>query len=115
MRVFLIGSAQYLAFVRSGGAHQPFIIHAGDDVLHLSIAISVSDLGIKWLEAWRQNDRSHFYFYLLRRLTEIDGLVLTDSFADAAFLLFQVDAAFVYVRDQGNGLSEVDVNGFVLR
>jgi len=48
-------------------------------------------------------------------LTEIDGLILTDAFANTAFLLFQVNAAFIDIRDQGNGLSEVDMDGFILR
>jgi len=48
-------------------------------------------------------------------LTEIDGLILTDAFANTAFLLFQVNTAFIDIRDQGNGLSEVDMDGFILR
>ena len=52
---------------------------------------------------------------ILRRLIQIDGVILTDRFANAAFLLFEVKTAFVDVRDQGNGLSEIDVDGFVLR
>jgi hypothetical protein len=48
-------------------------------------------------------------------LIQIDGLILTDSFANTTFLLFQVKTAFVNIRDQGNGLSEVDMDGFVLR
>ena len=48
-------------------------------------------------------------------MIQIDGVILTDRFANAAFLLFEVKTAFVDVRDQGNGLSEVDVDGFVLR
>jgi hypothetical protein len=41
--------------------------------------------------------------------------MLTDSFADTTFLLFQVKTAFIDVSDQGNGLSEIDMDGFVLR
>jgi hypothetical protein len=48
-------------------------------------------------------------------LTEIDGLILTDAFANSTFLLFQVNTAFIDIRDQRNGLSEVDMDGFVLR
>jgi hypothetical protein len=48
-------------------------------------------------------------------LTEIDGLVLTDPFANTAFFLFQVKTGLVDVGDQGNGLSEIDMDGFVLR
>jgi hypothetical protein len=48
-------------------------------------------------------------------LIQIDGLILTDSFANTTFSLFQVKTAFINIRDQGNGLSEVDMDGFVLR
>jgi hypothetical protein len=48
-------------------------------------------------------------------LTKIDRLILTDTFANTAFLLFQVNTAFVDIRDEGNGLSEVDMDGLILR
>jgi len=48
-------------------------------------------------------------------LIEVDGVILTDPFADTAFLLLKVETAFIDIRDQGNGLSEIDVNGFILR
>src|SRR4030042_460640 len=115
MGMLLVGSTQYLTFVWPGGAHQPLIVHAGDHVLHLSVAISIAHLRIKWLKARRQNDRRYFYFYLLRRLIEIDGLILTDSFANTTFLLFKVKTAFIDISDQGNGLSEIDMDGLILR
>jgi hypothetical protein len=112
--MLFVGSAQYFALVWPGGAHQSFIVHAGDHVLHLSVAIFIPHFRVKWLKARRQNDRPYFYFYLLRRLTEIDGVIFTDCFANATFLLFQVKTAFVDVSDQRNGLSEIDMDGFVL-
>jgi hypothetical protein len=115
MGMLLVGSTQYLTLVWPGGTHQPFIVHAGNHVLHLSVAISISHLRIKWLKARRQNDRRYFYFYLLRRLIEIDGLILTDSFANTTFLLFKVKTAFIDISDQGNGLSEIYMDGFILR
>jgi hypothetical protein len=115
MGMLLVGSTQDLTFVWPGGAHQSFIVHTGDHVLKLSVAIFSPHLGIEWLKARRQNDRPDIDFYLLRRLTEIDGLILTDAFTNTAFLLFQVNAAFIDIRDQGNRLSEVDMNGLVLR
>jgi len=48
-------------------------------------------------------------------LIEIDGLILTDRFANTAFLLFKVETAFIDISDQGNGLSEIDMDGFILR
>jgi hypothetical protein len=48
-------------------------------------------------------------------LIEIDGLILTDSFANTTFLLFKVKTAFINISDQGNGLSEIDMDGFILR
>jgi len=115
MGMLLVRSTQDLTLVWPGGTHQPFIVHTGHHILHLSVAISVPHLGIKCLNARRQNDRRYFYFHLLRRLVEIDGLILTDRFANTTFLLFQVKTAFINIRDQGNGLSEVDMDGFVLR
>jgi hypothetical protein len=113
--MLFVGGAQYLAFVWPGGAHQPFIVHAGDHVLHLSVAIFIPHLRIKWLKARRQNDRPYFYFYLLRRLIEINSVILTDCFANTTFLLFKIKTAFIYISDQGNGLSEIDMYGLVFR
>jgi hypothetical protein len=48
-------------------------------------------------------------------LLQIDGVVLADSFANAALVLFEIQTAFVYIRDQWNGLSEIDMDCFVLR
>ena len=48
-------------------------------------------------------------------MTEIYGVVLTYCFANTAFLLFEVNTAFVYISDQGNCLSEVYVDGLILR
>jgi hypothetical protein len=45
---------------------------------------------------------------------KIDGLILTDAFANVTFLLFKVKAGFfIYVSDQGNGLREVYVDSFI--
>ena len=115
MGMLFVGSTQDLTFIWPGGAHQPFIVHTGNHVLKLSVTVFIPHLRIKWLKARRQNDRSYIDFYLLRRLIEIDGLILTDSLANTAFLLFQVNTAFIDIRDQGNGLSEIDVDGFILR
>jgi hypothetical protein len=46
-------------------------------------------------------------------LIEVDGLVLADSFAETAFLGFEVGTTVIYVRHQGDRLSEVDVDRFV--
>ena len=113
--MLLVGSTQYLTLVRPGGTHQPFIVHTGYHILHLSVTISIPHLRIKRLKARRQNDRRYFYFYLLRRLIEIDGLILTDSFANTTFLLFKVKTTFIDISDQGNSLSEIDMDGFILR
>ena len=110
-----VGSTQDLAFVRSRGAHQPLVVHAGDDVRKLSVAVFIPDLRVKRFKTWGQDDRPNLDFDFLRCLIEIDGLTLTDSLANAAFLFFKVKAAFINIRDQGNGLSEVDMDGFILR
>jgi len=115
MGMLFVGSPQYLTFVWPGGAHQTFIVHTGNHVLKLSVAIFISHLRIKWLKAGRQNNRPYIDFYLLRRLIEIDGLILTDAFANTTFLLFQGETASIDIRDQGNRLSEIDMDGFILR
>jgi hypothetical protein len=115
MGMLLVGSTQYLTFVWPGGAHQPFIVHTGYHVLHLSVAIFAPQLRVKYLIARRQNDPPYIYFYLLRRLIEIYGLILTDSFANTTFLFFKVKTAFIYISDKGNCLSEVYMDGFILR
>ena len=113
--MLLVGSTQYFALVWPCGAHQPFIVHTGNDVLKLSVAIFISHFRIKWLKARRQNDRPDFDLYLLRPLIEIDGLILTDSFANTTFLFFQIDTAFIDIRDQGNRLGEINVDGLIFR
>jgi len=99
-----VGRAQYLTLVGPGGAQQSFIVHAGDHVLDLSVAIAALHLGIKWLQAGRQDYRSHLYFDLLRRLLKIDGVIFTDAFAYATFLLFEVKAAVINIGNKGNCL-----------
>ena len=115
MGMLLVGSTQDLTVVWPGGAHQPFVVHTGDHVRKLTVAIFIPHLRIKWLNARRQNDRPYIYFYLLRLLFEIDGLILTDRFANTTFLLFKVKTAFINIRHKGNGLMEVDMDGFILR
>jgi hypothetical protein len=46
---------------------------------------------------------------------KVDGLILTDAFANSAFLLFKVKAAFIDISDKGNGLREVYMDGFIRR
>jgi hypothetical protein len=104
MGVLHVGRAQYLTLVGPGGAQQPFIVHAGDHVLDLSVAIVAPRLGIEWLQAGRQNYRPYLYFDLLRRLLKIDGVILTDAFAYTAFLLFEVKTALINICNQGDCL-----------
>jgi hypothetical protein len=48
-------------------------------------------------------------------LIEIDRVALANGRANAAFLFFEINTRLVYVRDQRNGLLEVDMYGFVRR
>ena len=48
-------------------------------------------------------------------MIEIYGIILTDSCANRTFLFLEVEAAFIYVSDKGDCLSEVYMYGFVLR
>jgi len=48
-------------------------------------------------------------------LIEIDSLILTDVFTKTAFILFKVKTVFIYICGKGNCLSEVYMDGFVLR
>ena len=113
--MYPVGSAQYLPFVRPGGAHQPFIVETGHHILHPAVAILIPHLWIKWLKARRQNDGPHVDLDLLWSLIQVDGIILAHCFADAALVLFEVQTAFIDVRDQGNGLGEIDMDGLVVR
>ncbi len=116
MGMLLVGSAQDLAFIGPGGAQQPFIVHTGDHVLSTFRSHSrPCTLGSKGSKPGRQNDRPDFDFHLFRLLIEIDGVVLAYPFADTAFLLFQVKAAFVNIGDQGNRLRKIDMDGLIGR
>ena len=46
---------------------------------------------------------------------EVDGVILTDTFANATFPLFKEKAAFIDIGNKGNGLGEVYMDGFILR
>ena len=46
---------------------------------------------------------------------EINGVIFTDAFTNATFLLFKVKAAVVNIGDQRNGLREVYMNSFIAR
>ena len=48
-------------------------------------------------------------------MIEIDRVILAYGRANAAFLFFEINTRFVYVRDQWNGLLEVNMYGFVRR
>ena len=48
-------------------------------------------------------------------MLQVDGVVLAHRFADAAFVLFEVKTAFIDICDKGNCLSEVYMDGFILR
>ena len=80
-----------------------------------SVAIFISRLRIEWFKPRREDYRTYIYLYFLRCLPEIYGVVLTNGFAKTALLLFKVKTAFVYIRDQGNRLRKIYVDGFILR
>jgi hypothetical protein len=48
-------------------------------------------------------------------LIQIDGLVLAYAFAKTTFLLFKVKTAFIDIRDQRDGLCEINMDCFVFR
>ena len=115
MGMLLVGNTQYLAFEWPAGGQQPFVVHTGNHVLHPSVAVVVPQFGIERLKARRQDYRPYVYFYLLCLLTEIYSAVLTHYFANSAIPFFKITAAFINIGDQGNCLSEVYVDRFVLR
>ncbi|OPX99546.1 MAG: hypothetical protein A4E58_00258 [Syntrophorhabdus sp. PtaB.Bin006] len=111
--MFPVGRTEDLPCVGSGRAEEPLEVHTGDHVLELSVAVFRPHLGVKGLEARRQDDGPYIDLFLLGRLGQIDGVVLTDGFADAAFLLFQIETAFIDVGDQGNRLGKIDVDRLI--
>ena len=46
---------------------------------------------------------------------KINGVILTDTFTDGTFFLFQIKAIFMDIRDKRDGLGEVDMDSFVRR
>jgi hypothetical protein len=48
-------------------------------------------------------------------LSKIDGVFLAHRFTDTTFLFFKIKTGFIDIGDQGNGLSKVDMDGFILR
>jgi len=115
MRMLFIRSPQDFPFVRAGGAQQPFEVHAGNDILHPSVAVFVPNLGSISLDARRQDYRPYLNFHFFRGLGEINGIIFANRFAYTAFLIFQIKAAFIDISDQRNCLGEIDMHGFVFR
>ena len=113
--MLFVGRAQDLTFVRSCGTQQPFKVQTGDHVLNLAVAEITPNLGIKYLIARRQNDRSNVYFYLFGLLMKINGIIFTNTFTDGTFFLFKIKAVFMDIGDEGNRLGEVDMDSFVGR
>jgi hypothetical protein len=48
-------------------------------------------------------------------LIKIYGVIFTDAFADATFLVFKIEAVFMDIRDKGNRLGKIDMNRFIRR
>jgi hypothetical protein len=48
-------------------------------------------------------------------LIEIYGIFFTNSGANRTFLVFKEKAAFIYISDKGDCLSEVYMDGFIVR
>jgi hypothetical protein len=115
MRVLHVGRAPYLTFVWPGGAQKSLVVHAGDHVLHFSIAIVAFHRGIKWLKAGGQDYRPYVYFYFLRFLLKIDGVILANSFANATFFFFKIKTTVINISDKWNCLRVVYMDGFVFR
>ena len=46
---------------------------------------------------------------------KIYGLILTDGLANCTFFLLQIEAVFMDIGDQGNGLGKVYVDGLIGR
>jgi hypothetical protein len=46
---------------------------------------------------------------------KINGLILTDAFANPAFSFFKVKAVFMNIGNKGNGLREIYMDGFICR
>jgi hypothetical protein len=115
-RMLSVIRAPYLTFVGSGSAQQPFVFQTGYHVLERSVAKFVTDFGIKRLKSGRQNYGPDIYFNLLGRLIKIYGVVLTYSLTKTAFLVLKVETGFrVDIGIKRDCLSEVDMNGFVVR
>ena len=113
--MLFIGRAQDLAFVGPGGAEQAFKIKAGDHIFHRTVSIVAPLFGVKCFIARRQYDGADFYFHLLQFLMQIDGVVFTDPFTNGTFFLFQIEAVFMNIGDQGNGLGKIDMDSFIGR
>jgi hypothetical protein len=115
MRMLHVGRPQYLTFVWPGGAQKSLVVHAGDHVLHFSIAIVAFHRGIKWLKAGGQDYRPYVYFYFLRFLLKIDGVILANPFANATFFFLKIKTTVINVSDKRNCLRVVYMDGFVFR
>ena len=107
--------AQDLARVRAGRAQKALVVHAGDDVLKLAVAVLFPHLRVEGLETRGKDDGADVDLLLLGLHRQVDRVLLADSLADAALLLLQVQAALVDVRDERDGLREVDMDRLIER
>jgi hypothetical protein len=115
MGMLVVRGPQDFAFVRPCGAQEALKVHAGEHVLHPPVAIFILHRGIKGLKAKSQNNGPYIYLYFLRSLIKVYGVILTNPFTDATFLLFKINTAFIDIRDKGNGLSVIYMDRLIIR
>jgi hypothetical protein len=112
---FAVGRPPDFALVRPGSAQDTLEIQAGDDVLHLSIAIITTQPGIEGLKTRSKDNSTNVYLNLLRDLVKIYSLVFADTLADAAFLFFKVQTALIYVRNERDSLRVINMDSLIFR
>jgi hypothetical protein len=115
LRVLPVGCSQHFTLVRARGAEQPLIIHARQNVGKIPVMILFLNAGVKGFKSRGQNDGSNLYVSFLWDLIQVYCLVLAYGLANAAFLLFEVQATLVDVCHERYGLGEIDVNSLVIR
>ena len=77
--------------------------------------IFLSQPGIIRLNSRGQDYCAYVYFYLFDCLIEVYSVVFTDGFANTTLVFFQIEAALIDIGDKRNGLSKVNMDGFILR
>ncbi len=106
-----IGETFDLTQEGTGGSGHPFKFKGGDHIRMLAVAELLQGLGINLAETGREDHCPNLQLPLFRLLLKINGMTLTDRYADLTGLMLQKEAGIrIDVIGGRNGLGVIDMD-----